>query len=224
MADRAHPEAHRPGTPERAGPGPPYGKAPSRLLKNPLPRRLLKKVQMPGGACSAGYPPKVGRRRTGPYAAAPREPANAAPAAAVSAAGRDVGPFQQSAAKPAFARAAQKGPDARRRVQGRLRRTPGTPQGVRERANAADGPFSAACCKTRFRPGCSKRSRCKAARAGPTEAYAGYAAGSARARQRRRWAFFSSLLELVELLELGGPVVDLPGIDDHVEHRGHVAL
>ena len=46
----------------------------------------------------------------------------------------------------------------------------------------------------RLPAGCSKRSRCEAARDVPTEAYAGYAAGSARARQRRRWAFFSSLL------------------------------
>jgi hypothetical protein len=29
----------------------------------------------------------------------------------------------------------------------RVRRTPGTPQRVPERSNAADGPFSAACCK-----------------------------------------------------------------------------
>ncbi len=33
--------------------------------------------------------------------------------------------------------------------------------------------------------GCSKRSRCKAAREGPSEAYSGYVAASARARQRR---------------------------------------
>jgi len=41
--------------------------------------------------------------------------------------------------------AAQKGPDARRRVMRRARRTSGTSQRARERANAADGPFSAAC-------------------------------------------------------------------------------
>jgi hypothetical protein len=52
---------------------------------------------------------------------------------------------QQAAKKLSFPQAAQKGPDARRRAMRRLRRTPGTPQGVRERANAADGPFSAAC-------------------------------------------------------------------------------
>src|SRR5512140_3702876 len=50
---------------------------------------------------------------------------------------------------------------------------------------------------TRFHIGCSKRSRCKAARDGPSEAYSWYAAASARAGQRRRWAFFSSLLEAV---------------------------
>ena len=46
---------------------------------------------------------------------------------------------------PFSAQAAQKGPDARRRAKGRVRRTPGTPQRAPERANAADGPFSAAC-------------------------------------------------------------------------------
>ncbi len=46
---------------------------------------------------------------------------------------------------PTFTQAAQKGPDARRRAKGRVRCTPGTPQRARERANAADGPFSAAC-------------------------------------------------------------------------------
>ena len=52
---------------------------------------------------------------------------------------------------PAFAQAAQKGPDARRNTQsgvptaGGSRRTPGTPQRVLECSNAADGPFSAAC-------------------------------------------------------------------------------
>jgi hypothetical protein len=40
---------------------------------------------------------------------------------------------------------AQKGPDARRQAEGRVRRTPGTPQRAPERANAAGGPFSAAC-------------------------------------------------------------------------------
>jgi hypothetical protein len=44
-------------------------------------------------------------------------------------------------------------------------------------------------------PGCSKRSRCKAERGGPSEAYWKYAAASARAFQRRRWAFFSSLVD-----------------------------
>jgi hypothetical protein len=42
------------------------------------------------------------------------------------------------------AQAAQKGPDARRRATDRVRRTPRTPQRARERANAADGSFSAA--------------------------------------------------------------------------------
>ena len=46
--------------------------------------------------------------------------------------------------------------------------------------------------RTRPHPGCSKRPRCKAARDAPSEAYSRYAATSARARQRRRWAFFSS--------------------------------
>jgi hypothetical protein len=44
-----------------------------------------------------------------------------------------------------FVQAAQKGPDARRHAAGRVRRTGGTPQRVARRANAADGPFSAAC-------------------------------------------------------------------------------
>src|SRR5512147_1888050 len=43
-------------------------------------------------------------------------------------------------------------------------------------------------------PGCSKRSRCKAARRSPSEAYWRYAAASGKARQRSRWAFFSSPL------------------------------
>ncbi len=43
-------------------------------------------------------------------------------------------------------------------------------------------------------PGRSKRSRCKAVGAGPTEAYFLYAARSARANQRRRWAVRSGLL------------------------------
>src|SRR3990172_6138138 len=42
--------------------------------------------------------------------------------------------------------------------------------------------------------GRSKRPRCKAACEGPSEAYTGSAAASARARQRRRWAVFSGLL------------------------------
>ena len=32
----------------------------SKMLKNPVSPRLLKKVQMQGGPCSAGYPPQVG--------------------------------------------------------------------------------------------------------------------------------------------------------------------
>ena len=56
--------------------------------------------------------------------------------------------------------------------------------------------------KTSFRPGCSKRSRCKAARRVPIRRMGAGARrtqpvrrSAARARQRRRWAFFSSLLD-----------------------------
>ena len=51
-----------------------------------------------------------------------------------------------------------------------------------------------------LKPGCSKRSRCKAVREGRStrrrwvQAYFRYAATSAQAEQRRRSAFFSSLL------------------------------
>jgi len=56
------------------------------MLKNSLLARLLKKVQMQGGArCEV-------RDVRGRYVAAPRERANAPPAAA-EAAGRDDGPF-----------------------------------------------------------------------------------------------------------------------------------
>ena len=54
----------------------------------------------------------------------------------------------------------------------------------------------------RFFPGCSKRPRCKAAGRRPgypvrwVQAYWRYAAASAEAGQRRRWAFLSSLLTL----------------------------
>jgi len=34
------------------------------MLKDSISPRLLKKVQMQGGARGAGYPPEVGRRRT----------------------------------------------------------------------------------------------------------------------------------------------------------------
>jgi hypothetical protein len=54
-----------------------------RILKNPVLRRLLKKVQLQGEA--RGVP--------GPYVAAPRERANAPPAAVPSAAEKDAGPF-----------------------------------------------------------------------------------------------------------------------------------
>jgi hypothetical protein len=51
----------------------------------------------------------------------------------------------QDAEKLAFAQAAQEGPDARRRAIRGARRTYGYVAASRERANAADGPFSAAC-------------------------------------------------------------------------------
>jgi len=57
-----------------------------RMLKHSLSPGLLKKVQMQGGARGEA------RGVLGPYVAAPREHANAPPAAA-EAAGRDVGPF-----------------------------------------------------------------------------------------------------------------------------------
>jgi hypothetical protein len=57
------------------------------MLKNPLFRRLLKKVHMQGGVRGEA------RGVLSPYVAAPREPANASPAAALSAAGKLVGPF-----------------------------------------------------------------------------------------------------------------------------------
>jgi hypothetical protein len=67
-------------------------------------------------------------------------------------AGCDPKLLSQDAEKPVFAQAAQKGPDARRRagypsagwvqVRGMLRPYAAAP---RKRANAADGPFSAAC-------------------------------------------------------------------------------
>ena len=44
-----------------------------------------------------------------------------------------------------------------------------------------------------FPQAAQKGSRCKAVRDGPSEAYMGYAAASAQAEQRSRWAFFSSL-------------------------------
>jgi hydrogenase maturation protease len=59
--------------------------------------------------------------------------------------------ISQDAETLVLAQAAQKGSDARRRAQGGVptaggsRRTTGTPQRVPEQANAADGPFSAAC-------------------------------------------------------------------------------
>src|SRR5512138_1332502 len=55
-------------------------------------------------------------------------------------------------------------------------------------------------------PGRSNRSRCKAERAGPSEAYWRYAAASARAFQRRRWAGFSGLLQV--LPRIGDPALD----------------
>jgi hypothetical protein len=53
--------------------------------------------------------------------------------------------LKQNAEESGPPQAAQKGPDARRRVMGRVKRTSGTPQRAPEQANAADGPFSAAC-------------------------------------------------------------------------------
>ena len=47
--------------------------------------------------------------------------------------------------KLTYAQAAQKGPDARRRAMRGARRTYAYVVAARERANAADGPFSAAC-------------------------------------------------------------------------------
>src|SRR4030042_3246396 len=56
-------------------------------------------------------------------------------------------------------------------------------------------PRAGARCRNILRgSGCSKRSRCKAARDAPSEAYSMYAATSAQACQRSRWAFFSRLL------------------------------
>ena len=62
------------------------------MLKDSFLCRLLKKVQMQGGARSAGYPREWVGGVLGRYVAASRERANAPPAAA-EAAGRDVGPF-----------------------------------------------------------------------------------------------------------------------------------
>jgi len=58
--------------------------------------------------------------------------------------------------------------------------------------------------------GCSKRSRCQAVRAGWgthrrwVQAHSRYAATSARARQRRRWAVFSGLRRAVRRARLDG--------------------
>src|SRR3970282_429101 len=64
------------------------------------------------------------------------------------------------------------------------------------------------CGKNSLCPGCSKRSRCKAARRVPIRRMGAGARrtwsvrrSAARARQRRRWAFFSSLLEGAECLD-----------------------
>jgi hypothetical protein len=57
------------------------------MLKNVPLRRLLKKVQMHGGAGGEA------RGVLGPYVAAPRERANASPAVVPSAAGKNAGPF-----------------------------------------------------------------------------------------------------------------------------------
>ena len=56
------------------------------MLKDPLLRRPLEKVQMQGGVRGEA------RGVLGPYVAAPRQHANAVPAAA-EAAGKAVGPF-----------------------------------------------------------------------------------------------------------------------------------
>jgi len=54
------------------------------------------------------------------------------------------------------------------------------------------------------RAGRSKRSRCQAVRAGPSEAYFRYAAASTQADQRRRWAVFSCLPRAVRRARLDG--------------------
>ena len=134
----------------------------------PGPRRLAKEPVLAQAAqtrqgrarrsrCQAARDARGTHRRwdggvLGPYVAAPRQRANAAPAAA-GRRGKMPGLFQRPARagfpRTRVAQAAQKGPDARRRAKGRVRRTPGTPQRARERANAADGPFSAACRESR---------------------------------------------------------------------------
>jgi hypothetical protein len=63
------------------------------MLKHYLPPGLLKKVQMQGGARCAGYPREWVGGVLSPYVAAPRERANAPPAAVLPAAGKVVGPF-----------------------------------------------------------------------------------------------------------------------------------
>ena len=99
------------------------------MLKEASFPGLLKKAQVQGGAphcgmwiadCGMGGPARAGYSAIGDGA---------------------VGLFQQPATADCvstrFLQAAQKGPGVRRRATRRLRRTPGTPQGVRERANAA---------------------------------------------------------------------------------------
>ena len=73
--------------PQQSARGGAHFRALSKMLKNSLLPRLLKKVQMQGGAHSEA------RGVLGPYVAAPRERANAPPAAVPSAAGRAVRPF-----------------------------------------------------------------------------------------------------------------------------------
>ena len=72
--------------------------------------------------------------------------------------------------------------------------------------------------KARFCPGCSNGPRCKAARKGPSEAYFRYAAASARASQRRRWAFFSSLPGILPH-DLAQTIAACAGLRNRIVHE-----
>src|SRR3989304_1414339 len=69
-----------------------------------------------------------------------------------------------------------------------------------------------AACQGREKPtpstGCSKRSRCKAAKVGTTETYAVVRRREAQPSQRRRWAFFNSLLSVAVAAEPGDRVTE----------------